>query len=250
MTFALQPVVLRFLAMGVVAIADETSSGEPADAWALEIAEERLTLREVIRRRVFQEVAEYNARLPPVFRGLGQPAGAELTRDGYALRVRRRVDAEAQYRLDLFVGVASIASDPAWEDGGPHGRFVRYWTSYGFGPLDQAAQTRRDLLARLLPRLAIWGACSVEGGYLHVAGTRHSYKIHLGSGNVMITPGNRFLCIVPGRDAGPDLGYLPFEGDLTPSCPYRQRLHHRRWRQRDPAHADRPGCDGFGCPLA
>lgn len=31
----------------------------------------------------------------------------------------------------------------------------------------------------------------------------------------MITPGDRYLCIVPRPDAGPDLGYLPFEGDLT-----------------------------------
>jgi hypothetical protein len=31
----------------------------------------------------------------------------------------------------------------------------------------------------------------------------------------MITPGNRYLCIVPRPDAGPDPGDLPFEGDLT-----------------------------------
>ena len=31
----------------------------------------------------------------------------------------------------------------------------------------------------------------------------------------MITPGDRYLCIIPRRDVGPDLGYLPYEGDLT-----------------------------------
>ncbi len=117
--------------------------------------------------------------------------------------------------VDLFVGVASVGNDPAWEDGGPNGRFARYWASQGFRELDQTAQTRRDLLGRLLPRLAIAGQCTIEGRFLHVNGTRHSYKIHLGSGNVIITPGDRYLCIVPRRDAGPDLGYLPFEGDLT-----------------------------------
>jgi hypothetical protein len=85
--------------MGVVTIADETTSGERGDTWILDIAEERLALREVIRRRVFKEVAEYNARHPAVFRSLVQPAGAELTRNGYALRERRHVDAEAQYLL-------------------------------------------------------------------------------------------------------------------------------------------------------
>ena len=117
--------------------------------------------------------------------------------------------------VDLFVGVASIGNDPAWEDGGPNGRFARYWTSRGLGELDQTAQTRRDVLARLLPRLAIADQCTIESRFLHVKGTRHSYRIHLGSGNVMITPGDRYLCIVPRREAGPDLGYLPFEGDLT-----------------------------------
>jgi hypothetical protein len=38
--------------------------------------------------------------------------------------------------VDLFVGVASIGNDPAWENGGPNGRFARYWTSHGFGELD------------------------------------------------------------------------------------------------------------------
>lgn len=85
--------------MGAISIADETTSGVRGDTWMLDIAEERVTLREVIRRRVFQEVAEYNARHPAVFRSLVQPAGAETTRTGYTLRERRHVDAEAQYLL-------------------------------------------------------------------------------------------------------------------------------------------------------
>lgn len=85
--------------MGMVTIADETTSGERGGTWVLDIAEERLALREVIRRRVFQEVAEYNARHPAVFRSLVQPAGAERTQHGYTLRERRHIDAEAQYLL-------------------------------------------------------------------------------------------------------------------------------------------------------
>jgi hypothetical protein len=84
--------------MGAVTIADEATSGERR-TWVLGIAEERLALREVIRRRVFQEVAEYNVRHPAVFRSLVQPAGAEMTRNGYTLREPRHVDAEAQYLL-------------------------------------------------------------------------------------------------------------------------------------------------------
>jgi hypothetical protein len=115
--------------------------------------------------------------------------------------------------VDLFVGVASVGNDPLWQDGGPDGRFRDYWTTYGFGELGQTAQTRRDLLAKLVPRLAIGGQCTIEDRFLHVKGARHTYKIHLGSGNIMIEPDNRYLCIVP-KSATTDT-YLPFEGDRT-----------------------------------
>jgi hypothetical protein len=86
----------------------------------LDIAEERLALREVIRRRVFTEVAEYNARQPAVFRSLVQPADAELTPNGYTLRERRYVDAEAQYLLAVQAfgrnGFVVLVSDRQVED--------------------------------------------------------------------------------------------------------------------------------------
>lgn len=116
--------------------------------------------------------------------------------------------------VDLFVGVASVGNDPTWQDGGPEGRYQEYWTSYGFGELNQSAQTRRTLLDRLIPRLAIADRCTLEGRFLHVKGERHTYKIHLGSGNILMTPDDRYLCIVPRSDpAIPQAGYLPFEGD-------------------------------------
>src|SRR4051812_6622635 len=70
---------------------DETTSGSRSDGWGLEIAEERLVVRELIRRRVFQEVAEYNARTPAVFQGLVQPEDTERVVNGYALRTPRRM---------------------------------------------------------------------------------------------------------------------------------------------------------------
>ncbi|WP_435282298.1 DUF4132 domain-containing protein [Streptomyces koelreuteriae] len=116
--------------------------------------------------------------------------------------------------VDLFVGVASIGNDPTWQDGGPGGRFREYWTSYGFGELNQSAETRRSLLQRLIPRLAIADRCTLEGRFLHVKGERHTYKIHLGSGNILMTPNDQYLCIVPkSAPTAPGTGYLPFEGD-------------------------------------
>ncbi|MDJ0340523.1 hypothetical protein QMK19_10925 [Streptomyces sp. H10-C2] len=87
--------------MGMVTFVDETTSGERRDSWGLEIAEERLALREVIRRRVFQEVAEYNARQLGEFQGLVQPTDTERTLNGYTLRTTRRIDAEQQCALAL-----------------------------------------------------------------------------------------------------------------------------------------------------
>ncbi|WP_307177109.1 hypothetical protein [Streptomyces africanus] len=87
--------------MAIVTFVDETTAGERRAAWGLEIAEERLAVRELIRRRVFQEVAEFNARTPEVFQGLVQPEDTERVLNGYVLRTPRRIDAEAQTALAL-----------------------------------------------------------------------------------------------------------------------------------------------------
>jgi hypothetical protein len=117
--------------------------------------------------------------------------------------------------VDLFVGVASVGNDPTWQDGGPQGRFREYGASYSFGELNASAETRRDLLARLIPRLAIADRAVVEGRFLKVRGDLRTYKIHLGSGNILMEPNDQYLCIVPKQSAAPGTGglFLPFEGD-------------------------------------
>ncbi len=116
--------------------------------------------------------------------------------------------------VDLFVGVASVGNDPNWSDGGPGGRYRDYWQSYSFGELSATAQTRRALLERLLPRLKIADRCSLSERFLNVRGDLRSYKIHLGSGNILMTPNDQYLCIVPKQaTAGHERLFLPFEGD-------------------------------------
>jgi hypothetical protein len=87
-----------------VSFIDETTSGERSEAWHLEIFEERMTLREVIRRRVFQEVAEYNSTQPQIFRGLVQPGDTEQALNGHRVRRPKQVDPEAQFTraVDAF----------------------------------------------------------------------------------------------------------------------------------------------------
>jgi len=120
--------------------------------------------------------------------------------------------------VDLFVGVASVGNDPTWQDGGPGGRYRDYWTSYSFGELGETARTRRAILERLVPRLKIANQCTLTDRFLVVRGKLRTYKIHLGSGNILMEPNDQYLCIVPARDpvaAGGDRLFLPFEGDMT-----------------------------------
>ena len=68
-----------------------------------------------------------------------------------------------------------------------------------------------------MPRLKIAAQCAFSDRFLLVRGTRRTYKIHLGSGNILMEPNDQYLCIVAdasARKAQEDL-FLPFEGDNT-----------------------------------
>lgn len=129
------------------------------------------------------------------------------------------VFSEIMRDVDLFVGVASVGNDQAWADGGPEGRYRDYWHSYSFGELAATAQTRKGVLQRLVPRLKIAGQCSFADKFLVVKGSLRTYKIHLGSGNILMEPNDQYLCIVPDRGSASakagDKVFLPFEGDGT-----------------------------------
>ena len=127
------------------------------------------------------------------------------------------VFSEIMRDVDLFVGVGSIGNDPAWQDGGREARYGAYWQNYSFGELSTTAISRRETLERLIPRLKIASKCELNDRFLLVQGTRRRYKIHLGSGNILMEPNDQYLCIVPdakARAATPQV-YLPFEGDAT-----------------------------------
>jgi hypothetical protein len=84
--------------MATVTVVDELLPGGKDEALTLEFLDERVTVREVIRSRVYQEVTEYNARMPDHFRGLVQPTDAERVLNGFRLRQRRKIDWQEQYR--------------------------------------------------------------------------------------------------------------------------------------------------------
>ena len=126
------------------------------------------------------------------------------------------VFSEIMRDVDLFVGVASVGNDPNWADGGPGGAYRDYWHTYSFGELSASAKTRGEVLQRLIPRLKIADRCTLKDRFLVVRGDLRTYKIHLGSGNILMEPNDQYLCIVSSRaSSAVEKLSLPFEGDHT-----------------------------------
>jgi hypothetical protein len=152
----------------------------------------------------------------PSLAGSDQVRFARREDGGWAARplaeVSPLVFTEAMRDVDLFIGVTSIAADPTWVTRGARDHET-YWRRVGFGELGESAQIRREALERLVPRLAIADRCTLTDRYLVVRGNVRTYKVHIGSANILMEPNDEYLCIVPGRgDRGPKV-FLPFEED-------------------------------------
>lgn len=74
---------------------------------------------------------------------------------------------EVMRDIDLFVAVASVGNDPAWE----HRQEMAYWGEYNNEIFLASAETRKQVLAELLPKLKIAKQTRIEGRYLIVEGT-------------------------------------------------------------------------------
>lgn len=103
-------------------VRDESTSSLVADMeFALEIPSERLTVRELIRARVHQEVCDYNLKKSEYYTGLVQPLEAEATLSGARMpRNKREIDPEAQTEraIEAFHrnGVLVLVDDRQVED--------------------------------------------------------------------------------------------------------------------------------------
>jgi hypothetical protein len=123
------------------------------------------------------------------------------------------VFSEAMRDVGLFIGVSSIGADPAWNDHGEGRTFSDYWQRFSLAELGPAAEVRREVLSQLLPSLAIADRCTLEPRFLAVRGDLRSYRIHLGSGNILMSPNDQYLCIVAARNAKAAKVFLPFDDD-------------------------------------
>lgn len=119
---------------------------------------------------------------------------------------------ESMRDTDLFVGVCSIGAEEQWENQ----RFREYWTGYSTSDLSETAQTRKSVIQSIISKLNIKDKCEVTDKYLRVMGKKRTYKIHFGSGNILMEPNDEYLCIIPDQKAAiKDKLFLPFDGDAT-----------------------------------
>ena len=131
------------------------------------------------------------------------------------------VFSEVMRACDLLTAVASIAADDQWLDRGSEAEHPsqwtrdadHYWREANTADLVASGQNRRAMLERIIPRLAIAGQLTLDDKSLIVQGTRHTYRIHLGSGACLRD--GRHICIVPKPASAKNQVWLPFEGDRT-----------------------------------
>lgn len=82
-------------------VRDETTSGEITLEFELKVLSEKITIRDLIKQRVYEEVDNYNKKAPDMFRGLVQPSHSEKVLNGFKLKKQHKVDRDKQYENAL-----------------------------------------------------------------------------------------------------------------------------------------------------
>ena len=87
-----------------VTIRDETATGRPTGNVVIIDVPGTITLRDLIRLRIREEVARYNASPTDRFQGLVRPTEAEEDLNGYRMRSRRHIvwEQQADAALEAF----------------------------------------------------------------------------------------------------------------------------------------------------
>lgn len=80
-----------------IALYDEMTTGEKTACGTLHLTSPKITVREIIRDRVRQEVETYNTETPAYFQGLVQPVESERLLNGYRMKQRRKINWQEQY---------------------------------------------------------------------------------------------------------------------------------------------------------
>ena len=92
--------------MSTVTITDECPAARQKNSFTLDFLEDRLSAREFLRRRIYEEVLRHNSTDAVAYNGLVTPTDLEQSLNRTAPKVPRRIDWEAQYQkaLEAFAG--------------------------------------------------------------------------------------------------------------------------------------------------
>ncbi len=117
--------------------------------------------------------------------------------------------------VDLFVGVSTVANEPRFDAAGIKEDWRRYWGGAVFGELLPIAETRREVLARVLPRTILRERARLEDRWLVVGAGAGEHRIHLGTAQVRREGSEDPVPVEADREARARAGsvFLPFEGD-------------------------------------
>ncbi|MBL8293687.1 MAG: hypothetical protein JNN08_17710 [Bryobacterales bacterium] len=89
----------------LLAVRDETAAGQSLYEVAIEFLTERITVKDLVRERVRQEVQYFNRKSGEEFQGLVQPTGAEVVLNGrttaFRMQEHRRLDVDEQVQRAL-----------------------------------------------------------------------------------------------------------------------------------------------------
>lgn len=84
-----------------VQIIDEAGASSEESRGTLQVSTAQLTLRELIRERVREDVATYNQNQPDIYHGLVQPEDSEKLLNGYRLQFRKPLDWQQQFEIAI-----------------------------------------------------------------------------------------------------------------------------------------------------
>lgn len=80
-----------------IIVKDNSASGEIQNTFSLETNKDTISVCELIKLRIFDEVERFNKLQPEYFRSLIKPTDAEISLNRFKLTKRKMVDPEKQY---------------------------------------------------------------------------------------------------------------------------------------------------------
>jgi hypothetical protein len=126
-----------------VLIKDQSTAAKHNHTWTLEFLDETIPAHEFLRRRIYEDVLEYNNKTLEKYNGLVQPTPIEQSLNGSSSQTARKLDWEAQYQTAI----------EAFSRNG----FVMLWNDKQIEDLDEMLELREGCEATFLKLVPLVG---------------------------------------------------------------------------------------------